>query len=361
MGRSEKQQDFFNRLQQALNDEDFKNICLSRKREISNFDEQLNIAETLAKIDISNYKTNPELIYLTHPYTKDEMVDGITGFYSFLDSLSPEGINLTKTAQNNLKYFHYETAFNNKNLERSYCCSRVLKDGSTYRIIFCFLEGRVGDIINTTHEFAHSLGKTFLECAQRKDIQISELPTMIVDALSTYYFEDKFPSLSVNFNEHKIFKMLQTVAKAKESFVEGMLMKVALGEETLENIEQMHPELFYSKLMEKQLNAITSTTQKIKNPNYKLSDGETYFAYMFEYKYLIPIAASDIILERFKTNPNEVSKQLKTLFENEHQWTIEDGLKNFNLSNKIEIVRIYEEKFHKEMQLLILNREHSVN
>lgn len=349
MQKNEKSQNFFSMLEQSLKNENFIALCERRKNENPFFEQDLMIAEKIAMINIQGYSTRDNLIYLTQPFTKPECEMGVLSFFEMMDRLAPNGINFTQTVLDNNQYFRYQIGRG----PRPYCCSRILKDGSEFKEIFCLFEGRVGDISNAIHEFTHSLSKTFLLCKGRKDFRISELATVITDHLSNFHLKNVFPSLSENFNENSIFQLLMLVAKARETLIEGLLMKVALGEETLENIEQKYPQLFNSKLMEKELSNIQTSIKTLENPDYKLEKNESHFAFMFESKYLIPTIAATNILERFKTEPEVVASQLKNLVEHDHEWTLEQGLENFSLPNKFDLVDNFVNNFHNNMQLLI--------
>ena len=358
MQKHENSQDFFTRLEQALKNENFIALCERRKNENPFFEQELMIAEKIAMIDIEDYSTREDLIYLTQPFTKPECELGVLSFFEMIDNLAPNGINFTQTVLDNKQYFRYQIGRGS----RPYCCLRILKDGSELKEIFCLFEGRVGDIGNAIHEFTHSLSKTFLFCEGRKDFRISELATVITDHLSNFHLQSMFPSLSENFNENSISQLLMLVAKARETLIEGLLMKVALGEETLENIKQNYSQLFNSKLMEKELSNIQTSIKVLENPEYELEKNESHFAFMFESKYLIPTIAATTVLERFKTNPEAVATQLKNLVEHDHEWTLEQGLENFSLPNKFDLVDNFVDNFHNNMSLLIPQKNiHNLN
>ena len=340
-------QEIQEKIVRILHNEEFRKHCKKCKEENPHFEEELAMAEKIARLDIREYKPDSILIDSVR-LSEEDIHEGIKSFYKHLDELYPSEKSLGSVAVKNLRYLthdfeEYKKAINEPNaVNRSICSSWRDEQGNANRIIYARIEHRVSDVTNACHEFAHSLSKMFTECRNWKDKDMAEIIPVIVDTLANHYFQTEFPELAENFNEDLISTQVSNVVKARYVLLEGLVIKLMLGEITLNEIQQRYGYMFLrnTRMLENCLESI-----------------EKYrFANMFEKRYLLPQAIAQLFMEKYKTNPQEAIKTLKTILENDADCNLEDALKSLGLESQEQVIDDYTTKFKSRMDGLIENR-----
>jgi len=317
---------FMQRFARKLQDADFRNFCRDVRKQ-SEFDSDLKMVERVANIDVTGLTCNTELIQGQKRFSPQEIRESVISFFQMLDNFSPEGISLTDRLIENEKYLRCAT----DGKSRSYCKSEIDEKGIENKEIFVNLEGRIGDIGNIIHEFGHSFCEMFMSFEGQNDSSMAEIPTVILDKLSSKFLKNKFPGFYRNFNENEKFVQIQNVKKARECLMDAMLVKVVCGEETYDNVVQN-----YGRLFAEFPDLLPSRIHDIEEYN---------FQPMFEKKYIIPQAIATCLSERFDKQPEVVAKQLKYIIANNHKLTEKQTLEYLGLPNKDKLIEDYVANF----------------
>ncbi len=177
------------RMKKVLQDEEFMKFC-QRERNREDFDEILTNSLKVASINVSNIHENNSLIAGVYLFSAEQIKNDVIDFYTALDNLAPNGINLMDRLNENVKYIRTEPKFLG---ERSYCFSGRDENGNKQREIFINLEGRIGDTGTAMHELCHSCCVPFVDCIGPKDKRVGEIPAIIIDHLSTRFLKKKYP------------------------------------------------------------------------------------------------------------------------------------------------------------------------
>lgn len=329
------------RINRILSDDEFRKYCARCKNDNPNFEFEMQIVEKIARIDISQLTIDENLIHLSTPFS-EEMVDSqAISFYSSLDRICPEGIQLKKLAKYNMKYVTHDLT--KEKDPRSYCCSKIEKDGTEFRKIFINIEGRIGDVSNACHEICHSMSKGFIEMKSSKDKNMAEVAPVIIDAFSAEFMKNKYPDLQINFIEDAIRSRIQNIIKAREVLLDGLVIKLMLGEITIDDIQKKYYDLYLKNT--RMLYRYIDNIERKK------------FTNMFEKRYLLPTAISEIMLEKLRTDPKSAVKQFKTILENDNDWTVIDALKSLGLVSVKEVFDDYIDNFEKRTKKLIEERK----
>lgn len=324
------------RIDRMLNDEEFRRHCFTL-RQNPRFNEDFELAELIAQIDISRYFIDSNLIENQRVFTENEIYENAIQFYMMLDSLSPSGICLAERFRENFKYLYSDFSGNGG---RSYCSSRKDENGER-REIYVNFEGRIGDTINLIHEFCHSFSEPFIHFTGKKDKSVEEIPTVITDQLSSEFLKSIYPNLVKNFTENEKHTQFINVLKARESLLEGIIVKVMIGE------------LSYNDAMDK-YGKIFKNNSGIQTLQRNLDRIETYNfnTIMYESRYLVPQAIALEMRDKFKNNPREVATNLKEIIANVHTFTENEILELLGLPNKYDLIKDYVSKYEKRMQEL---------
>lgn len=329
------------RINRMMSDEQFREHCYNCKNNNPNFEYEMEIAEKIARLDIEDLTVDESLIHLGASFPEDVVDSQILTFYKELDNICPDGIRLEATAKENMQYISHDAT--KEKSPRSYCCSAVNKDGTGFRKIFINIEGRIGDFSNACHEVCHSLSESFIAMKPMKDKNMQEVATVIVDVFSAEFFKKEFPNLQINFIENAISTQIQNVLKAREVLLDGLIIKLMVGEITLEEVQKKYGDLYL-----KNTSILNRCLNNIENKQ---------FSNMFEKKYLLPQAIAQIMLDRFKTDPAVAVKQLKTIIENDTEWDVFDTLKNIGLAGVTEVFDDYINNFEVRTQKLLIEKE----
>ena len=321
-------------INKILNDADFKNHCFRLLKENPHFEEDFLMCEKIANININGLQINNNLIKLSTSFNPNQIKNGVIGFYSYIDSLTPQMPNLTEVVKENAKYFHYD---NSGKTDRSYCSTRQLPNGQIHKEIYSNFEGRVCDISTTIHEFCHSLSKSFLIPEPYSDENMREVCTVMCDQLSNHYLKQQYPGLTKNFNENELETQIINVTKARESLLDAIVIKVVTGKLSFDQAQAKYGYLF-------------NNSNLIKNC---VNNIETFkFSGMYEKRYLVPQAIALEMLERFKTNPQEAAKQFKEVLAHDTVWNVDYTLHYLGLPKKDELVDNYVAKFNNRVTQL---------
>lgn len=316
------------RINKILNDSDFKNHCFRLLNSNPNFEEDFLMCEKIANININGLQANNLLIKLNTPFTPNQIKNGVLGFYNYLDSLTPDQTSLTNVVTENAKYLSYDI---NGGTKRSYCGTKVLPNGEVKKEIYCNFEGRVSDISNTIHEFCHSLSKSFLHLQPHSDENMREVCTVICDQLSNNYLKGLYPNLNKNFNENELHTQINNVIKARESLLDGIVIKVVTGRLSMAEAQQKYGHLFNNS------NILTNCVNNIETFN---------FSGMYEKRYLVPQAIALEMLEKFKANPKQTAEQFKQVLTHDTDWNVNQTLTYLGLPMQNELIDSYVQKFN---------------
>lgn len=322
------------RVTQMLADNQFRKYCAYCKSNNKNFEYEMKVVEQIARLNISSLTIDTNLIHMNTPFSEEEVDKQIIAFYRSLDKIYSNGIQLEKIAKENLQYISHD-ATKEKN-SRSYCCSKINEDGTEFKKIFANIEGRIGDISNACHEICHSMSKSFTEMKPMRDKNMQEVATVIVDSLSAEFLKKQYPNLKANFIENSIHTQIRNVIKAREVLLDGLVIKLMLGETTIDELIKKYGDLYL-----KNTRILNRCLSNIENKQ---------FTNMFEKKYLLPEAISQIMLERFKISPKTTIEQFKTIVEHDTDWTIFDTLKYIGLESIKDVVDNYVNNFENRMQ-----------
>ena len=332
-----------NKIKKILQNEKFRNLCL-RERNREDFDNILTNSLKIAGIDVSNIHENKSLISNTPLFSQEQIKNDVFDFYTALDSLDPNGINLVNKINENLKYVRLKP----KTLgERSYCGSSVDEKGNKHREIFINIEGRIGDAGTAIHELCHSCCTQFTECLRSKDMSVSEIPTLIVDQLSSRFLMKKHPQFAENFLENEKFEQKQNVKKARECVFDALLIKIICGEMTFEKVIQNYGDMF-SEFPD----ILPDKLKEIEKNEYKP---------FYEYTYLIPQAIALEMGEKFKKQPELAAKQLKEIIKDNHILTEEQILNYLVLPQKDQLIDDYVAKFQDRMKEINIEQQSLAN
>lgn len=315
------------RIDRAINDQSFVDFCVE-ERKMESFDINFEIAEKIAQIDMSGIKIDKSLIENQNVFNKKQIMADMEEFYATIDTLDPNGINLTDRLNFSRKYFTLKKG----RYGRSYCKSKIDKYGNENREIYVEIEGRINDTISAAHESGHSLMYGFQNCMRIKDSRIDEIPTLIIEQLITIFLMEKYPQYAENFLENDKFGMCFNVKKARESLMDALIVKIVCGDITYEEALKKYGHLY------KEFPGML---------NLKLGQIETYKFYpMFESKYLIPHAIALELRQRYKDNPQLVAKQLKHIIKKSETIAEEEVLAYLDLPDKLSLTEQYIDKFH---------------
>lgn len=322
------------RINRMLNDEEFRAHCY-RLKSTPDFEENFALVEKIAKIDIDNIRCNMSLIENQQLFTADTLIEFGHDFYRDLDKIAPSNFSFEELFLQNLKYLVVE---NNPNGPRSFCEARKTNHDEM-RKIYVNIENRITDAEVLMHEFGHSFSKCFTNFAQIKDRKISEVPTVIIDQLSSLYLIKRMPHLKENFIENDIFRQVLNVKKARESLLDGLIVKIMTNEISFSDAVKKYGNLFkqYPYMLDSALHRIET---------YNFND------IMFESKYLIPQMISLEMRECFLNSPTSVAQDLKTLIQNEYLWTLDEAIQYLNLGTKEKLVDNYVNKFNERISSL---------
>ena len=325
------------RINKMLSDNQFRQYCEDCKKNNINFEYEIKIAEKIARLDISHITIDENLIHMNTPFTEDEVDSQILAFYRALDKICPEGMQLEKTAKENMQYLSHDIT--KEKSPRSYCCTKFNNDGTAYKKIFVNIEGRIGDISNACHEVCHSLSQSFTKMKKMRDTNMQEVATVMVDVFSNEFLKTRYPHLRVNFIENSILTQIQNVMKAREVLLDGLVIKLMLGETTIDELKKNYGDLYLqnTRILSRCLDNIEKKE----------------FSNMFEKRYLLPQAISQIMLERLMADPNNTVKQFKTIIEHDTEWSIKDTLQNIGLGSVTEVFDDYIDNFKERTQKLV--------
>jgi len=232
--------------------------------------------------------------------------------------------------RNNFQYITTDNHGDNK--ARSYCSSRIDRNGEQRREIFINPEGRIGDISAAIHELGHSLSQCFIQCRGSKDKNMSEVAPVILDAISNYYLSNRMPHLKSNFNTHAIHTQVQNVIKARETLLDGLVIKLMMNELTLDDIKAKYGNIFL-----RNTNVLKRCLENIETYN---------FTNMYEKRYLLPQAIALNVLDIYKKQPDEAVKLFKEILKNDSEWTIDQTLKYLKINSKEELIDNYVNKYN---------------
>lgn len=140
-----------------------------------------------------------------------------------------------------------------------------------------------------------------MEMKPYNDIYMQEVPAVIIDVLSMEFMKNQYQNLKLNLIESAIHTQILNVIKAREVLLDGLVIKLMLGETSLEELQKTYGDLF--------LTNVRILDRCLENIEKK------QFTNMFEKKYLLPQAIAQIMLERFKTDPVTTVEQLKEIIE----------------------------------------------
>ena len=318
-------------IKDVLNDEEFKARCFRLKNNPT-FEENFKLAEKIAQIDIDSIKIDNSLLENINAFSNEQIVEIARDFYHTLDKIALPDFNLEKLFEQNLKYLTIES---NPNGVRSYC-SVTKNPEKTERKIYVNTENRITDIEVLIHEFCHSFSKCFTDFAQISDKEMSEIPTVIIEHLTSLYLMKRFPNLKNNYIENEIYRQIVNVRKARESLLDGLIVKVMTNEITYKDAVEK-----YGKLFEPYPYMLESAMRRIKTYNFN--------NIMSENKYLIPQMIALELRDNFAYNPSNVVQELKVIIEHEHLWAQNDALKFLNIGTKSELIEKYINKFDKRI------------
>jgi len=325
------------RIKKILNNETFRQFCLYYKQKNKDFEKNFKVAEKIATIDISNIKIDYDKLYLRTYFSVEDVKKNMLEFYQYLDNLSNDNSNLSNIVKNHIQFAKYYTKSNN--ISHSYCSSSIDKNGNIKKEIYINLEGRVGDVSNSIHEFCHSLSQGFINCKHPKDIKMLEVAPVILDFISNYYLAQQYPKLKKNFSDNLLFYNVQNVMKAREVLFEGLTIKLMLNEITIQEIESKYGKF----LLRIPLKLLENCIESIETEN---------FAYMYESQYLIlPVIASNV-LEIYKTNPKDAVDLFKNILKNDTNLTMEETIKNLGFASEISLINDYIKNFHSKVNYL---------
>ena len=315
------------RFKRVMEDESFRAFC-KYKRSQGYFDRMLPIVEKISKIDVSSIKYDNSLINGVHLFTPNQIIEDVMEFCAMIDRFDPNGISLLDRFHENKQYL----TFNSKGEGgRSYCKSKIEDNGDKTREIHVELEGRISDTQNAIHEFGHSFAEVFMNFKRQEDYRMSEIPTTIMYYLSSQFMRSKYSQYRENFVENDIYNQFSSVQKARECLMEAMIVKAVCGEETLDSAMKSYGDLF-----KEFPNMLQSRLEKI----------ETFkFIPMYESQYIVPQAIALEMRERYKTDPQQVAKQLKYLIENNHCITEEQALQYLGLPERDQLIDEYVTQF----------------
>ena len=329
------------RIARVLQDEDFRRHC-KHLREMPNFDKNLELITKIAQIDISQIQIDKKLLDNQNKFSKKEISADTIEFYTMLDELSPDGVNLVNRVKQNAQYLITEGL--GRYNGRGYCEAGRGKDGKEYREIYMQVEGRISDTKTAIHEFAHSCTESFVQNIRIKDFKMKEIPTVITDHLSARFLKGKYPELRENFVEDDKFSQVDNVMKARECLMEALIVKVMNGEETYENVMKN-----YGHLYQGHQDILTRCLERIETIQFE--------DIMYEERYLVPQMIALEMRERFKKEPELVAKQLKQILAHEHDWTEEQALDYLGLPQREQLADDYVSKFADRMERLDIEKQ----
>ncbi len=329
MTHEEKVRDLSARLVRALGDRDFVDYCVREKNGNPNFARDFAICEKIARIDINNVSVNQDMLNGGF-FNFDEMRDGVVGFYGYLDRLSQDTQPLVPQLMENVKYL--TTKVEGRKDTRSCCGTHTAKDGSIEREVFINPEGRIGDIGTAIHEFCHSLSKSFIEAVGRKDNAVAEVSTVITDQLSTIFLKKVFPQYASNFDENLINTQVCNVIKARESLLEGVIMRVAAGDMTMQDAVASYGDMFTGNT-----NILERCVENIERKDFRA---------MYEERYLVPQAIALEMADRFLQDPEGTVKQFKEVLSHDTEWDMSEVLDYLGLPQEEVLINNYIAKYH---------------
>ena len=320
------------RIRKVLQNEELKNLCL-RERTREDFDDILSTSLKVASVDVSDIHENNLLISDINLFAPGQIKNDIIEFYTLLDNLDPNGINLVNRIKANSKYVRLKPKFLG---ERSYCFSGRDKNGNKLQEIFINLEGRIGDADTAIHEVCHSCCPQFMECVGPKDKRVGEIPAVITDHLSTNFLKKKYPQFAENFLESDKLGQKLNIKKARECVFDALFIKVMCGEVSLEEVLQKYgnmfndfPSILLDKLRDVEMNA---------------------YKPFYEYSYLVPQAIALEMADRAKDQPKLVAKQLKGIIKDNNKLTEDQILDLLCLPQKNELLDNYVSKFQERIK-----------
>lgn len=325
------------RIEKILQDEDFRKHCLKCKQSNPNFDEELAIAEKIALIDTSYINFDYSLIYPDQKFTAQDIRNYLIMFYEHLDSLSDNNTRLTNTVKNNFQYVKTDNGRNGK--ARSYCSVREDSQRNIKREIFINPEGRIGDITTGIHELGHSLSNAFTQHKLRKDNNMVEVFPVILDAISNHYLSQTIPNLESNFNAHAIETQIINVVKAREALLDGLVIKLMLGETTLDEIASKYGHIYLTNT-----NVLLRCLENIENIE---------FTNMYEIRYLVPQAIALKLLDIYKDNPKQAVSLAKEILQNDTNWTLKETLNYLGIESTQTLIDEYVANYHTRMANLL--------
>lgn len=330
------------RISRVLKDEEFREHC-RHLRQSSDFDNIFVMVEKIARIDTSKIKIDEKLIHGVNLFSKEEVIADTFEFYQMIDKLAPNGINLTERINQNKKYL--TTKVEGRESDRSSCCARKKPDGSEFKEIFINIEGNVGDSKVSIHEFAHSCSDSFTKNKPSKDKRMAEMPTVIMDHISARFLKEKYPHLCENFIEDDIFGQRLNVKKARECLMEALIVKVMVGEVSLDEVVKKYGYLYESEHRD----ILPMLLKKIENHK---------FNELFkEAQYLIPQAVGLEMRKRYKKEPELVARQIKEIIEHENDWTEEQALEYLGFPQREQLINDYIDNFQTTISQLQTERQ----
>lgn len=323
-------------LQIRLNQPRFRDYC-EKIRSMSRFDDMFEIMEKVSAIQIDNIDIDESKMYMDKPFTPDELKHFVFSFYKHLDDLDPAGPNLTEKVKYNEKYMIFDKEKRNI---RSSCGYRTLEDGTTEKWIHTHIERSVRDPNVAAHEVCHSLNKKFEKMIPLADSRMDEIPSIIVDALSSEFMREAYPELAEGVEEAQKDDFIVSVIKARECLLEALIVKMGVGEIGMDEAFEKYEHIFKKTpgVVHRKFNELRQEG-RFENPFY-------------EYRYIVPQAIAQEMRERYKKDPQRASSELKTIIEHAHDWTQEDTLNYLGLPKQEKLLDRYADKFQERVKVI---------
>ncbi len=286
------------RIARIMVDSNFRNDCYNyRNLELFKY---LDLIEKVAMLDIS--KINHDESILKMDLTQQAVIDEVYSFYSALDEICPD-IPLLPIAQKNMQYLTFKPNYSRLKpgeTPRSACGyhSEVLPNGKeeTIKEIFVYLDGDFRAIFSGPHEFAHSMSERFLNLKRFKSNAVAELIPSIVDVLAPELYLQQHPEHKQQIAALKKASLINNVKKARQTLLEACVIKVMTGEMQYADVVKKYPNLFSEGMI---ADCVSDIEKGLFKP-------------LHEAQYVLPHVMAETVLEMFKHNPEETTKNIKT-------------------------------------------------
>lgn len=311
------------RAQNILNRPGFKTFCYTEKQK-PGFSLGLQMAEKLAFLD-GDMPVNKNALVV--PFDQQFFETLTFEFYEWLDAIYPTN-PLTDTVKENFNNYLTYT-FTPKypgEQPRPGCGSTVHPNGTVDRSIFIDPTNDIRTYKSGPHEAGHSLSKTFTLLNRRQHEDCGEVAPVIIDKLFMIFLKEKHPDL---YNQVaadlEIADRNLMVIKARECLLDASILKVACGEQTMNDVIKNYGKYFTQGM-------INSTFTKIEN--YK-------FMPMYENRYMLQSMLAYKMVERFEADRYTTVKQLKHILQNDDHYSFQDVLDYLNMPTKQQLIDDY--------------------